>query len=156
MVIREKTAITMRMTGAVSSHSRTDVGIRGLTQVIDEPLERGGTNQGFSPTETFAASLIGCTNVISQKIAHKNGFELRVREIRLEAQFDRRGVTLAEDVTVPFPAMTLHIDAATDASEAQMDQLRAELAMYCPIAKLVRASGTVLTEVWHVTPISSV
>lgn len=155
MAIREKTTITMRMTGAVHSHARTDVGIRGLTQVIDEPLERGGTNLGFSPTETFAASLVGCTNVISQKIAHKNGFELKVSEIRLEAQFDRRGVTLAEDVAVPFPAMTLHIAAATDASEAQMDQLRMELAMYCPIAKLVRASGTELTEVWNVTPLSA-
>lgn len=153
MAIREKTTITMRMSGTSLSHARTDVGMRGLTLVIDEPIERGGTNLGFSPTETFAASLIGCTNVISQKIAHKNGFELQVGSIRLEAQFDRRGVTLADDVAVPFPAMTLHIDAATDATEEQMDQMRTELAMYCPIAKLVRASGTVLTEVWNVTPL---
>lgn len=154
MAIREKTTITMRMTGVVSSHSRTDVGIRGLTQVIDEPLERGGTNQGFSPTETFAASLIGCTSVISQKIAHKNGLNLQIGNIRLEAQFDRRGVTLQDDVAVPFPAMTLHIDAATDATAAQMDQLRAELTMYCPIAKLIRASGTELTEIWNLTPLA--
>jgi len=155
MVIREKTTITMRMSGAVLSHARTDVSTRGLTQVIDEPIERGGTNQGLTPTETFAASLIGCTNVISQKIAHKNGLHLTISEIRLEAQFDRRGVTLAEDVAVPFPAMTLHIDAATDATEKQMDQLRTELAMYCPIAKLVRASGTTLTDIWNVTPLTA-
>ena len=117
------------------------------------PLERGGTNQGFSPTETFAASLIGCTNVISQKIAHKNGLHMTISEIRLEAQFDRRGVTLAEDVAVPFPAMTLHIAAITDATPEQMTQLQLELAMYCPIAKLVRASGTQLTELWTITPL---
>lgn len=155
MAIREKTTITMRMSGASQSHARTDVSIRGLTQIIDEPLERGGTNQGFSPTETFAASLIGCTNVISQKIAHKNGLHLTISEIRLEAQFDRRGVTLAQDVAVPFPAMTLFIDAATDATDEQMDQLRTELTMYCPIAKLVRASGTELTEIWNVTPLAA-
>ena len=92
--------------------------------------------------------------MISQKIAHKNGLHLTISEIRLEAQFDRRGVTLVEDVAVPFPAMTLHIDAVTDATEAQMDQLRTELTMFCPIAKLVRASGTELTEIWNVTPLA--
>lgn len=151
--VREKTTITMRMDGAVQSHSRTDVSIRGLTTVIDEPLERGGTNQGFSPTETFAAALIGCTNVIGHKIAHKHGWHLADMHIRLEAQFDRRGVTLAEDVAVPFPAMTLHIDVTTDATPAQMEQLQRELAMFCPIAKLIRSSGTVLTEVWSVQPL---
>ena len=152
VTIREKTSITMRMTGVAQSHSRTDVSIRGLETVIDEPVERGGTNLGFSPTETFAASLIGCTNVISQKIAHKNGIHFESMSLRLEATFDRRGVTLVEDVAAPFPAMTLHIDVTTDASAEQMDQLRLELAMYCPIAKVVRASGTVLTEIWNVTP----
>ena len=32
-----------------------------------------------------------------------------------------------------------------------MDQLRRELAMYCPIAKVIRSAGTQLTEVWNVT-----
>ena len=148
----EKTTIKMRMEGVAQSHSRTDVGIRGLTNIIDEPLERGGTNLGMSPTETFAASLIGCTNVIGHKIAHKNGVEFKAMKIRLEADFDRRGVTLAEDVGVPFPAMTLFIDVTTDATEAQIDQIRHELAMYCPIAKVVRASGTQLSEVWNIVP----
>ncbi len=70
MGIRQKTTITMRMQGVAQSHSRTDVTIRGLEKIIDEPIERDGTNLGMSPTETFAASLIGCTNVISHKIAH--------------------------------------------------------------------------------------
>ncbi len=151
-VVREKTTIKMRMEGLAHSHSRTDVGIRGLSTVIDEPVERGGTNLGMSPTETFAASLIGCTNVISHKIAHKNGVDIKAMKIRLEADFDRRGVTLAEDIAVPFPAMTLFIDVTTDATQAQIDQLRHELQMYCPIAKIVRASGTQLTEVWNIVP----
>jgi len=147
-VVKEKTTIKMRMEGVAQSHSRTDVGIRGLTKIIDEPAERGGTNLGMSPTETFAASLIGCTNVISHKIAHKNGVVFKAMKIRLEADFDRRGVTLAEEVAVPFPAMTLFVDVTTDASQAQIDQVRHELSRYCPIAKVVRASGTQLNEVW--------
>ena len=149
-VVREKTTIKMRMEGMAESHSRTDVSIRGLTKIIDEPVERGGTNLGMSPTETFAAALIGCTNVISHKIAHKNGVEFQAMKVRLEADFDRRGVTLVDDVAVPFPAMVLHIDVTTSATEAQIRQIQEELAMYCPIAKLVRASGTVLTENWTI------
>lgn len=150
-VVRPKTVIKMRMDGESKSHSRTDVSIRGLTTIIDEPIEREGTNLGMTPTETFAAALVGCTNVISHKIAHKNGIEFQAMKIRLEADFDRRGVTLAEDVAVPFPSMTLHIDVTTVADEAQIAQLQQELAMFCPIAKVIRMSGTELKEVWTVT-----
>ena len=150
--VRPKTTIKMRMQGKVVSHARTDITVRDLSSTIDEPAERGGTNLGFSPTETFAASLVGCTSVISHKIAHRMGIELGDMTIRLEADFDRRGVTRVEAVAVPFPAMALHIDVATNATPEQMAQLQQELAMFCPIAQLVRASGTVLTEVWNVTP----
>lgn len=150
-VVKEQTTIKMRMQGIAASHSRTDVSIRGLTKIIDEPVERGGTNLGMSPTETFAAALIGCTNVMSQKIAHKNGVEFFSLNIRLEADFDRRCVTMMEEIAVPFPAMLMHVDVTTAATPEQIEQIKKELAMYCPIAKLIRASGTVLTENWTIT-----
>lgn len=153
--VRLKTTITMRMEGVAKSHSRTDVGIRGLHTVIDEPIERGGTNLGMSPTETFVASLVACTNVISHKVAHRHGIELRDMKISIAADFDRRGVTLAEEVAVPFPAMTMTIDVRSDASTEQLDLLRKELAMFCPISKLVRASGTDLNEIWNVLPLAA-
>lgn len=155
MAIREKTTIKMRMQGDVRSHSRTDVSIRGLSKIIDEPVERGGTNQGMSPTETFVASLVGCTSVISHKVAHKLGITFHGMQIRIEADFDRRGVTLVEDVAIPFPAMTMTIDVRTDASAERMELLKKELAMFCPISKLVRASGTVLTEIWNLSPLAA-
>ena len=150
--IREKMVVNWRMHGEVQSHSKTRATVRGVSTIIDEPLERGGTNQGQTPTETLVAALVGCTNVISHKIARKNGFELKSMHITADVEFDRRGVTLQEDVAIPFPAITLTIDVATAASAAQMEQLQTELAMFCPLAKLIRASGTVLTENWNVSP----
>lgn len=150
--IREKLVVQWRMDGEALSHALTRATVRGVSSLIDEPLERGGTNQGHTPTETLVAALVGCTNVISHKIAHKNGIELKNMRITADVEFDRRGVTLKEEVAVPFPAITLTIDVSTSASAAQMDQLQTELAMFCPLAKLVRASGTVLTEVWNVSP----
>ena len=151
MNIRPKTQVQMRMLGKVESHARTDISVRDVQTIIDEPLERGGSNLGLSPTETFVAALVGCTSVISHKIAHKHGLELQQMSVRADATFDRRGVTLADDIAVPFPAINLVIDVVSSASVEQITQLQRELAMYCPIAKLVRASGTVLTEVWNVT-----
>ncbi len=151
MNIRPKTQVTMRMQGQALSHSRTDISVRDVHTTIDEPLERGGTNLGLSPTETFVAALVGCTSVISHKIAHHHGFELQEMKVNAEATFDRRGVTLAEDIAVPFPAIVLTIDVVSNASTGQLALMQRELAMFCPIAKLVRASGTVLTEVWNVT-----
>jgi len=149
--IRPKTIVKMRVDGNSKSHARTDVSVRGLISIIDEPVERDGTNLGMTPTETFAAALIGCTNVISHRIAHKNGITFESMQIRLEAEFDRRGVSLAEEVAVPFPSMTLFVDVTTSADDAQIAQLQKELAMYCPIAKVIRMSGTELKEVWTVT-----
>jgi len=149
--IRPKTIVKMRVEGDSKSHARTDVSVRGLTSIIDEPLERDGTNLGMTPTETFAAALIGCTNVIGHRIAHKNGITFESMRIRLEAEFDRRGVSLAEEVAVPFPSMTLFVDVTTVADDTQIAQLQQELAMYCPIAKVIRMSGTELKEVWTVT-----
>jgi uncharacterized OsmC-like protein len=150
--IREKIVVNWRMEGEAVSHSLTRATVRGVSTMIDEPLERGGTNQGQTPTETLVAALVGCTNVISHKIAKKNGIELKSMHITADVQFDRRGVTLQEDVAVPFPAITLNIDVSTTASSEQMQQLQSELAMFCPLAKLIRASGTVLTEHWNVSP----
>jgi uncharacterized OsmC-like protein len=148
--IRQKMVVNWRMEGEALSHALTRATVRGVSTLIDEPLERGGTNQGPTPTETLVAALVGCTNVIAHKIAHKNGIELRRMHITADVHFDRRGVTLQEEVAVPFPAITLIIDVSTSATGEQMQQLQNELAMFCPLAKLIRASGTVLTEHWNV------
>lgn len=48
------------------------------------------------------ASLIGCTNVVTHKVADKNGVAVKSMNVRLEAEFDRRGVMLQEEIDRPF------------------------------------------------------
>lgn len=151
VLIKQKTIVTAVAEGACVSHSRTDVRIRDLQMTLDEPLERGGTNQGLAPTDTLMAALLGCTNVITHKIAEKNGVQLKSMRVRLEADFDRRGVLLSEEVDIPFPAMRLYIDIATDADDTEIDRLKRELPMFCAISKVIRASGTRIEEIWTVT-----
>lgn len=150
VTVTQKTVVTMKMTGEAKSHSLTEVKSRAVGSLIDEPAERGGTNKGLTPTETLMAALIGCTNVIFHKTAHANDVHVHALNIRLESQFDRRGVTLQEEIAVPFPKITMYIDLKTDADEAKVAQARRQLNMFCPISKVIRASGSELEEIWTV------
>ncbi len=151
VTIRQKKAIEMRMTAKGETHARTRVGVRDLESLIDEPVVRGGTNQGLSPTETLMGSLMGCTNVITQRIAEHMGVTVSALDIRLSSQFDRRGVLLEEEVERPFDDIVLDIDITTDATPQQMQKIQTDLQKYCPIAKVIRGNGASITENWNVT-----
>jgi putative redox protein len=151
VAIREKTTVIQRVRGDCPTHARTDVATRDVKTVIDEPKERDGSNMGLTPTETMVAALIGCTNVISHKCAKKHGVEFKAMSIAAESTLDRRGTQLLEEIEVPFPTIRLVINVTTDASEADVEKVKADLHRFCPIAKVVRNSGTRIEEIWNVT-----
>src|SRR6266481_5887940 len=150
VTVKEKTTGTQRIRGSCPTHSRTEISVRDVNAVADEPKERDGTNMGPTPTETMVAALIACTNVITHKCAKKHGVELKAMTIDAESTFDRRGAQLLEEVEVPFPKIRLVVDVTTDASEAEMEKVKADLHRFCPISKVIRNSGTELEEVWKV------
>lgn len=150
VTIREKTTIATRLKGACPTHSRTEISVRDVKAYIDEPKERGGTNMGPTPTETLVAALVACSNVIGHRCAEKNGVEIQALDIEAEAQFDRRGAQLAAEVEVPFPSIKLVFNLTTPASDDQVAAMKADLARYCPVGKVIRNSGTQIEEVWNV------
>lgn len=149
MAIRQKTHMTVKLTGQGVSHSRSDTEIDGLTVVIDEPVARGGTNEGPSPTATAYSSLIGCTNVIGNKCADKLGVDIGHLSFEMEVEFDRRGVLLMEEVDVPFPTIRLTVTSNGSASEEELAAVARETEKFCPISKLYEKSGTDLTVTWR-------
>jgi|TARA_B110000967_G_C18900885_1_gene574942 uncharacterized OsmC-like protein len=138
----------MKVEGSSKSHSRTDILARDVECVIDEPIARGGTNLGLSPTETLISSLIGCTNVITHRILEKMGFKVFNMDIEAITKFNRDGVGLLKEVEVPFPEILLNIEISTDASEVDINEAKKQLSMFCPIAKVIRNSGTIINENW--------
>lgn len=151
MAIKMKPYVRQVVSGTAESHSLTLLKTRDLVDVSDEPEERGGTNEGMAPTEFFEASLVACTNVISHKVAKKNGVNLMSYHITLDAGFNRHGVMLKEEVDLPFEDMILTIDVTTDATDEEMELLAKELSMYCPISKMIIAAGTKIETVWNIT-----
>jgi putative redox protein len=138
------------LVGKTVSHARTDVSVRDVTVVTDEPLERGGTNVAASPTETMIAALVGCTNNVATRIAHHKGLEFEIETIEAEVEFDRRGVILEEDIAVPFPSIKLTINVRATATPEQLAEVEGLLPIYCPVSKVFQAAGTDVTETWNV------
>jgi len=149
MALRQKTVVKLRSTGRGVSHSRTDVDIRDLTISIDEPEARGGTNLGPAPTEAALAALAGCTNVIGNKCADKLGVDVGHLTIEITCEFDRRGVTLEEEIDVPFVALRQVVTSDGTASESDLQRVASDVAKYCPLSKLFEQSGTALETVWQ-------
>ena len=141
--------VHMKLEGTSKSHSRTDILTRDVESVIDEPIARGGTNLGLSPTETLVSSLLGCTNVITHRIMEKMGFTINSLDIKSKTLFNKDGASLVQEVDVPFPEITLDIDISTDASEDDLIEVKKQLAMHCPIGKVIRNSGTIINENWN-------
>lgn len=148
MAIKLKTTITGSVKGDCPSHSVAKCSVRDVEMTIDEPIERGGTNEGLTPTEVAVAALIGCTNVISHKCADKLGIDLGHLNIEAKYDLDRRGVLLSEEVDVPFPKIVLNIVADGAATDAELQQVATELAKYCAVSKVFRGAGTEIIENW--------
>ncbi len=150
VAIKPKTTVKQRLEATCPSHSRTDISVRDVSFTIDEPIERDGTNLGPTPTETALAALAACTNVIGNKVAHKLGIAVNSFHVSVVSDFDRRGVTLVEEIDVPFEAVKLRIELDTAASEQDIQLLAAEVAKFCPLAKLFKQAGTRVEEEWVV------
>ena len=144
-----KTTVKLRAEATCPSHSLANISIRDIAFAIDEPVERGGTNLGPTPTDAALAALIGCTNVIGHKCAAKLQIDIGQLDISASCDFDRRGVTLTEEIDVPFEKIQLKIQTGNVVSAQDLQRLQSEIAKYCPLAKLFQQAGTIIEEEWH-------
>ena len=144
-----KTTVTLKAKATCPSHSLSNISVRDLEFAIDEPTERGGTNLGPTPTDTALAALVGCTNVIGNKCATALGIDIGHLEIDASCRFDRRGVTLSEEIEVPFQAIELRVQSSGSASNEELARVAEETARFCPLSKLFKAAGTEVTTHWQ-------
>lgn len=147
--LKPKTTVKLRSVAHCPSHSLSQVSVRDLTFAIDEPVERGGTNKGPTPTDTALAALVGCTNVIGHKCAERLGIDIGHLDISAVCDFDRRGVTLSEEIEVPFQRIVLTVEADGSAGDSDLQRVAAEVAKYCPLSKLFHQAGTEIEEIWR-------
>lgn len=148
--IREKAIWKFRLSGKAESNTRSTVRSRDVDMIIDEPIERGGTNEGPMPVEMVFAGLVGCTHVISNKLANANGVAITDMDIDVVTTMDSRGTRLIEPIDVPFPDTQLTIKATMDGPEDGILAVIDKLKHHCAVSKMLRQSGTKVTELWIV------
>lgn len=150
VTVKEKPIWKFRLSGTAESSTKSQVTSRDVTMIIDEPIERGGTNEGPMPVEMVFAGLIGCTHVISNKLAKANDVEVVDMDIEVVTTMDSRGTRLIEPIDVPFPDTVLHIKATMNGSDDGIEAVIHKLKEHCAVSKMLRMSGTKVTENWLV------
>jgi len=149
MAIKQKSSVTLKAAAECPSHSLANISVRDLLFAIDEPVERGGSNKGPTPTDAVIAALVGCTNVIGHKCAETLGIDIGHLSINAACEFDRRGVMLSEEIDTPFVKIVLNVSADGPATQQELNQVALEVAKYCPLSKLFKQAGTEIVENWQ-------
>lgn len=109
----------------------------GNVVIADEPLESGGQDLGFSPTELLASALAACTSATLRMYADRKGWDLQ--EVKLEIDLDRNEET---NKTVINRRMQLF----GDLDEKQRGRLF-DVANACPVHKILTNAIEINTEV---------
>lgn len=148
--VKEKAIWKFRLSGSAETNTRSKVTSRDVQMVIDEPIERGGTNEGPMPVEMVFAGLIGCTHVISNKLAAANEVTVVDMDIDVVTTMDSRGTRLIEPIDVPFPDTVLNIKTTMKGDQANIEKVIHGLKEHCAVSKMLRQSGTKVTENWLV------
>ena len=106
----------------------------GHTLVIDEPVDRDGTDLGPSPTRAAAAGLAACTAITCEMYAAMKGWELGA--VECEVEIDQGPGSSFEEITV-----TLRIPETI--TDEQRDRLLV-IAGKCPVHRALSGETEVV------------
>lgn len=150
MKIKEKPIWTFSVSGTQQTKTRSTVRARDIEMVIDEPIERGGTNLGPMPVETMIMGLVGCTHVITNKLAAYHGVTITSMDVDVVTKMDSSGTRLIEPIDIPFPEVTISIVAEMDGPDEAIDAVIGNLRHHCAVSKMLQMSGSDVTETWTI------
>ncbi len=119
----------------------TAVNARGHRLVADEPEDKGGKDEGFTPGEMVAGALASCTTITMRMYADHKGWPLEAVEVQVEVIPGRP--TDGPGRPLPRLRRTLHIEG--DLDEAQMARMR-QVADRCPVHRQLEKGIEIVTE----------
>lgn len=146
--VKEKPIWKFSVTGKHTSKTQSVAEARGKNAIIDEPIQRGGTDEGPMPVEYVFMGLVGCTHVISNKLAAANGISFTAMDIDIQVTMDSHGTRLINPIDVPFPSVTLNINAEFEGPHEGAVKVSETLREYCAVSKMLQESGTEVIENW--------
>lgn len=113
---------------------RHTVDIRQHNLTVDEPQERGGSDEGPSPQELLAASLASCTAITIEMYAQRKGWEIGKVEVEVDYVPAERGCPTTFRVQLRLPP---------ECTAEQRERLQV-IAAKCPVHRVLE--GDVMFE----------
>lgn len=148
MAVKEKPIWKFKVTGGHETSTKSIATARGKSVVIDEPVLRGGTDEGPMPVEYMFMGLLGCTHVISNKLAAANGVAFTKMDIDISVTMDSHGTRLINPIDIPFPEVILDIDVTYEGPLEGAIAVTQKLKHHCAVSKMLQESGTRVIENW--------
>ncbi len=146
--VKEKPIWKFKVSGGQESSTKSVAEARGKSVVIDEPVLRGGTDEGPMPVEYVFMGLLGCTHVIANKLAAANGVTFTKMDIDIGITMDSHGTRLINPIDVPFPEVILDINVDYDGPREGAVAVTKKLKHHCAVSKMLQESGTRVIENW--------
>jgi putative redox protein len=100
--------------------------------LVDEPLDKGGTDTGARPTRLLAASLAGCIAITVEMYAERKGWEIGRIEVDVEMEYDG---------AVP-SGFAVGLKLPGELSDEQRQKLL-KIATKCPVHKVLAGEASV-------------
>jgi putative redox protein len=113
-----------------------DVEIREHRLIVDEPEEKGGTDQGPTPGELLAASLASCTAITIEMYAGRKEWGLGTVEV---------AVDFTEATTDDPPNFDVTIKLGAELSEETREKIRI-IAGKCPVHRALKAKEVTISD----------
>jgi len=146
--VKEKPIWKFKVNGSQLTPTKSSAVARGKDYIVDEPIQRGGTDLGPMPVEYVFMGLSGCTHVISNKLAAANGIAFSDMDIDIAVTMDSHGTRLINPIDIPFPEVVLTITANYEGPREGAVEVVRKLKHHCAVSKMLQESGTRVIEHW--------
>lgn len=113
---------------------KTELQVNNHIIIADEPVEVGGKDLGFTPSELLQSSLASCSAMTIRMYADRKGWDLE--KVEIEVGF-KRNISTGE---VTFKKEIKLYGNLTDDEQEKL----LEMGSKCPIEKMIK--GTILVE----------
>lgn len=140
---------TLRAAGRRSGPARTELTVRGFGFLADQPVARGGSDQGPSPMEYLIGGVNSCIAVVVEQLAHRWNLPLTDISTYTLARQDTRGLAGQADVQPYFHVYRLQLVVETTEQDSSVLKYFARRAEHiCPAINLLRDAHIDLEVAW--------
>lgn len=106
---------------------------RNHSIIVDEPVEKGGTNTGMNPPELLLSSLGACMALTLSIYSEAMGIKVDGIEIAVEGDLDSAGMKGSARVRPGFNAIRMDIKAKTNVPPETFRQVVDLAVLRCPV-----------------------